>query len=106
MEGAGPSFASLLNTLLNSRRGLLPLHFLQVPQRRGGSAHRGNRGGSLDCTVSLSKGWIMPVPGLPQATQLLLLVQPVCDRNSKGSAPSTDVLKARHTVPRAGPGPI
>lgn len=31
------------------------------------------------------------------------LVQPVCDRNSKGSAPSTDVLKARHTVSEGWP---
>lgn len=48
----------------------------------------------------------MPVPGLPQATQLLPWFNRSGDRNSKGSAPSTDVLKAPTTVPRAGPGPI
>lgn len=38
MQEPGPSFAFLLNTLLNSRRGLLLLHFLLlVPQRGGGS---------------------------------------------------------------------
>lgn len=35
MEGRGSSFASLLKTLLDSRRGLLPLHFLLLVSQRG-----------------------------------------------------------------------
>lgn len=35
MEGPGPSFASLLNTLLYSGLELLPLHFLLVLQSGG-----------------------------------------------------------------------
>lgn len=35
MEERGSSFSSLLKSLLNSRRGLLPLHFLLLVSQSG-----------------------------------------------------------------------
>lgn len=61
MEGPRPS-AGLPNTLLNSGRS---------PERgweMGGAPARGNQGVSPDCAVSLSNGWVTPVPRLPQTT--------------------------------------